>query len=86
MQVKEDGWWLVLGNDATQELHAIKRTSFGEHATARLMYTAADAAAAASHQLHLVSASSLLSGAPCHEPLPELTDLTCHRVRLVKQM
>ncbi len=56
MQVKEDGWWLVLGNDDSQELHAIKRISFGDHASTRLSYSAADAAAAASHQLHLVSA------------------------------
>jgi len=68
LQVKEDGWWLVLGNDATQELHAIKRTSFGEHATTRLSYTAADEKAAASHQLHLVSALSLYSSLKTSNP------------------
>ena len=60
LQVKEDGWWLVLGDEATQELHAIKRTSFGAHATARLSYAAADAAVATSYQLHLVSAAPAL--------------------------
>ena len=59
--MKEDGWWLVLGNDASQELHAIKRMSFGEHASARLSYAAASAEEATSHQLHLVRASAIFS-------------------------
>lgn len=54
LQVKEDGWWLVLGSEATDELHAVKRISFGEHASTRLSYTA-DTAGSAGHQLHLVS-------------------------------
>ena len=52
--MKEDGWWLVLGDEATQELYAIKRTSFGERATARLSYTAASADEATNLQLQLV--------------------------------
>ncbi|CAK0786311.1 hypothetical protein CVIRNUC_009524 [Coccomyxa viridis] len=54
-KVKEDGWWLVLGDEATQELYAIKRTSFGERATARLSYTASSADEVANLQLQLVS-------------------------------
>ena len=53
--MKEDGWWLVLGSEATDELHAVKRISFGEHASTRLSYTA-DTAGSAGQQLHLVSA------------------------------
>ena len=53
--MKEDGWWLVLGDEARQELYAIKRTSFGERASARLSYTAASADEAANLQLQLVS-------------------------------
>ena len=67
MQVKEDGWWLVLGNDDTQELHAIKRISFGDHASTRLSYSAADASAASSHQLHLVSTYRSLPAVPHHQ-------------------
>ncbi len=57
--MKEDGWWLVLGDEATQELYAIKRTSFGERATARLSYTASSADEVANLQLQLVSALNL---------------------------
>lgn len=53
--MKEDAWWLVLGSEATDELHAVKRISFGEHASTSLSYTA-DTARSAGHQLHLVSA------------------------------
>ena len=60
--MKEDGWWLVLGNEATQELYAIKRTSFGERASARLSYTAASADEAANLQLQLVSEIDSFSG------------------------
>jgi hypothetical protein len=35
LQVKEEGWWLLLGSFATGELHAVKRTSFGNRATVR---------------------------------------------------
>jgi hypothetical protein len=40
LQVKEEGWWLVVGDATTQELHAIKRMSFGDRATARLTFRA----------------------------------------------
>ena len=35
-QVKEEGWWLVLGDTQTNELHAVTRTSFGARTSARL--------------------------------------------------
>ena len=57
--MKEDGWWLVLGDEATQELYAIKRISFGERASARLNYNAATADKAANLQLQLVIALNL---------------------------
>ncbi len=53
-QVKEAGWWLVLGDEGTQELHALKRVSFSDRASARLSFTAGTAASAASlPDLHL---------------------------------
>ena len=57
--MKEDGWWLVLGDESTQELYAIKRISFGERASARLNYSAATADEAANLQLQLVSTLTL---------------------------
>ena len=45
-QVKEEGWWLVLGDAASQELHAVKRLSFAERAVARLVIPARTAAGA----------------------------------------
>ena len=55
-QVKEEGWWLVLGDVASQELHAIKRLSFAERTTARLEFPAHTSAGApvTSVVLHLV--------------------------------
>ena len=29
LQVKEEGWWVVLGNPESDELYALKRISFG---------------------------------------------------------
>ena len=43
-QVKEEGWWLVLGDAASQELHAVKRLSFAERTVARLVVPARTAA------------------------------------------
>ena len=37
-QVKEEGWWLVLGDVDTHELLALKRISFADHPTARLTF------------------------------------------------
>lgn len=45
-QVKEEGWWLVLGDAASQELHAVKRLSFAERTVARLVIPARTAAGA----------------------------------------
>ena len=33
LQVKEEGWWVVLGNPKADELCALKRVSFGSHTT-----------------------------------------------------
>ncbi|KAF3438089.1 hypothetical protein FNV43_RR20845 [Rhamnella rubrinervis] len=30
-KVKDEAWWLVLGNTSTSELHALKRVSFSDH-------------------------------------------------------
>ncbi|CAL8464110.1 g3645 [Coccomyxa elongata] len=56
-KVKEAGWWLVLGDGGTQELHALKRMSFSDRATARLSFTAASAASLSNLHLYLVSDS-----------------------------
>ncbi|KAK9846320.1 hypothetical protein WJX81_001437 [Elliptochloris bilobata] len=59
--VKEEGWWLVLGDAASRELHAVKRLSFAERTSARLAFPARTAAGApvAGVTLHLVSDSYL---------------------------
>ena len=44
MQVKEEGWWLVLGDPETQELFALKRVSFTGNSTARLQFPAVNGA------------------------------------------
>lgn len=61
LQVKEEGWWLVLGDENTQELHAIKRLSFSDRTTARLVFKGppAEADAFSAMQLYLVRASLL---------------------------
>lgn len=38
MQVKEEGWWLLLGNLGTHELYAIKRLSVGRSSSAQLNF------------------------------------------------
>lgn len=35
-QVKEEGWWLVLGDRETKELQALKRVSFSDHTFVKL--------------------------------------------------
>ena len=37
-KMKEEGWWLVLGDRTTRELMALKRVGFGSHATAKLTW------------------------------------------------
>ena len=36
--MKEEGWWLVLGDVDTHELLALKRISFADHTTARITF------------------------------------------------
>ncbi|MCI27068.1 activating signal cointegrator 1 complex subunit 3, partial [Trifolium medium] len=42
--IKEEQWWLVLGNTSTSELYALKRVSFSDHlvTTMKLPPTAAN--------------------------------------------
>jgi activating signal cointegrator complex subunit 3 len=44
LQIKEEQWWLVLGNTSTSELYALKRVSFSDHlvTTMKLPPTAAN--------------------------------------------
>ena len=66
-QVKEEGWWLVLGDAATQDLHAVKRTSFAERASARLAFEtpASGAGAPPSLTLFLVRHACCELGPAC---------------------
>lgn len=57
-QVKEEGWYLVLGDPTTQELHALKRVSLAHRATARLTFPAGSGG---SH-LHLLLLSDSYMG------------------------
>jgi activating signal cointegrator complex subunit 3 len=36
-QVKDEGWWLVIGNPQTWELYALKRVSFLDHLNSTLV-------------------------------------------------
>lgn len=49
-QVKEEGWWLLLGDPDSDELHALKRLSFGAKASCTL---SVQLPAAEASQLHL---------------------------------
>ncbi len=44
----------MLGDEGTQELHALKRMSFSDRATARLSFTAASPASMSNLHLYLV--------------------------------
>ena len=37
-KIKEEGWWLVLGDRTSRELLALRRVSFGDRATTKLTY------------------------------------------------
>lgn len=37
MQVKDEGWWLVVGNPKTREVYALKRVTFLENLNANLV-------------------------------------------------
>lgn len=80
-QVKEEGWWLVLGDAQTNELHAVKRTSFGARASARLAFEAGPGAADAPPPgltLFLVSRGvDICRPQMCPTILPALTLATC---------
>eukprot|EP00850_Spirogloea_muscicola_P017869 SM000157S02099 [mRNA] locus=s157:242304:257751:- [translate_table: standard] len=39
-QMKEPGWWLLVGSPATRELHVLKRVTFSNHTTTRLLLPA----------------------------------------------
>lgn len=42
LQVKEEGWWLLLGDPRTDQLLALKRLSFGATAHAKLQFPGYD--------------------------------------------
>lgn len=71
-QVKEEGWWLVLGDAASQELHAVKRLSFAERTVARLVIPARTAAGAPVKGVTLHLARLLLwQPVLCLQPMAE---------------
>eukprot|EP00850_Spirogloea_muscicola_P016834 SM000140S00583 [mRNA] locus=s140:13532:28767:- [translate_table: standard] len=39
-KMKEPGWWLLVGSPATRELHVLKRVTFSNHITTRLLLPA----------------------------------------------
>jgi Sec63 Brl domain len=63
VQVKEEGWWLVLSDAADTELLALKRLSFtGERTVTKLAFPCWDAGSGSPHaqlQLRLLSDSYL---------------------------
>lgn len=36
LQIKDEAWWLVLGNTSTSELYALKRVSFSDRLVTRM--------------------------------------------------
>jgi activating signal cointegrator complex subunit 3 len=37
-KIKQEGWWVVLGDREQNELHALRRVSFGDETKVRLTY------------------------------------------------
>lgn len=56
---KDEGWWLVVGNTADKSLLAIKRTSFGVKATAKLEFNAPNVIGPLICKMYLMSDSYL---------------------------
>lgn len=55
LQVKEEGWWLVVGDRRTRELYALKRVGFSGKASAKLFVPAGAAGKGSALTLFLVS-------------------------------
>lgn len=62
LQVKEEGWWLVLGDSSTHELLALKRLSFGGQQTVRLTFPLQDGAGQELQQIKLFFVSDSYLG------------------------
>ena len=62
LQVKEEGWWLVLGDSSTHELLALKRLSFGGQQTVRLTFPLQNGAGQELQQIKLFFVSDSYLG------------------------
>lgn len=56
---KDEGWWLILGDPATNQLLSIKRLTVGASAKAKLDFEAPEAAGAKTYKLYYMSDSYL---------------------------
>ena len=61
-QVKEEGWWLVLGDVNTHELLALKRISFKDLTTTRLTFPVSNGAGRAMSEVTLFFVSDSYQG------------------------
>lgn len=62
MQVKEEGWWLVLGDVSTHELLALKRLSFRDITTTRLTFPVTNGAGKTMSEVTLFFVSDSYQG------------------------
>jgi activating signal cointegrator complex subunit 3 len=75
-KIKQEGWWVVLGDREQNELHALRRVSFGDEAKVRLTYEQSPSSGGSfgtpSFVLYLVS--------DCYLGLDQEVDVVCHAV------
>lgn len=68
-KVKDEAWWLVLGNDLTSELYALKRVSFTDHLVTHMELPSSSVT---SQGLKLILVSDCYLGYELEYPLEEL--------------
>jgi activating signal cointegrator complex subunit 3 len=75
-KIKQEGWWVVLGDREQNELHALRRVSFGDETKVRLTYEQSPSSGGSfgtpSFVLYLVS--------DCYLGLDQEVDVVCHAV------
>lgn len=74
IQVKEEGWWLVLGDVNTHELLALKRISFRDLTTTRLTFPVSNGAGKKMDEVTLFFVSDSYQGLDQQYSVPVSAD------------